>query len=520
MTDLERIEQELRSIRLAPSEATDERILADASQALGGRRRVGQASRAAEGAGARLHLRWRALIAAGIAALLLLVASLVLQFGRGGDGSVETSAFSLLSQALAAEGPLFAGEGIVSIVTEIVVKPVSDPDLARLRWHHVVSIEASGKPRFHQLSLPAEPGEQYTVRDQTWYDPATRRFARLLTAGEKPVFANSYDGRSVYSLETDPKGAVRIVESAVTQDFRPPERPGQFLGMSAGLSDLLKREDEGLVLLPGEVTLHDGSQARVVKAGPPPGGPNESADTYWLFKIRKKDDVIGETEWIVGGESALVVRRVETKRVEATAVPWNLAGIEIPAGETEERPMPGVTPDMVVPNVSVRRMVEKADFETYIFTSVPSWATRMEVTDILDIVSPPHRMFAITYLAEDGRHVVLVQAHTYNTMLGPKTKQGKLVYTSPTGVKVWSGPRDKWLAGILLQSARAVTRVPPAENRTGYLLETPAGTFPALAVNGPLSEAELHALIDSLVPAKEYLRKYSDTPGRGRRKTE
>ncbi len=34
MNDLERIEQELGSIRLTPSEATDERILAAASQAL------------------------------------------------------------------------------------------------------------------------------------------------------------------------------------------------------------------------------------------------------------------------------------------------------------------------------------------------------------------------------------------------------------------------------------------------------------------------------------------------------
>ncbi len=424
---------------------------------------------------------------------------------RGSTPSSVTSAFSLLSLALAAEEPLFAGEGIVSVVTEIIVKPVSDPDLARVRWHPVASIEASGKPRFHQLSLPAEPGEQYTVRDQTWYDPATGRFVRLLTAGEKPIFANSYDGRSIYSLETDAKGAVRIVQSAVTQDFRPPERPGQFLGMSAGLSDLLKRKDESLVLLPGAVTLEDGSQARVVKAGPPPGGPEEQTDSYWLFKIRKKDDVIGETEWMVGGESALVVRRIETKRVEAPGVPWSLAGIEIPAGEAEERPTPGVTPDMVVSDVSVQQMLKKATFETYILASNPSWASRREITDILDIVSPPHRCFAITYLAGDGRHVVLVQAHTYNTMLGPMAKtQGTLVYTSPTGVKVWSGPRDKWLAGILLQSARAVIRVSPAENRTGYLLETPAGTFPALAINGPVSNAELHALIDSLIPAKEY----------------
>jgi hypothetical protein len=76
-----------------------------------------------------------------------------------------------------------------------------------------------------------------------------------------------------------------------------------------------------------------------------------------------------------------------------------------------------------------------------------------------------------------------------------------VVYTSPSGVKVLSGPQDKWLAGILLQSSQATIQDPPAENRTGYLLQTPEGTFPALAVNGTLTDEELHALVDSLVRA-------------------
>jgi hypothetical protein len=147
-------------------------------------------------------------------------------------------------------------------------------------------------------------------------------------------------------------------------------------------------------------------------------------------------------------------------------------------------------------------MVKKADFQTYVFAKDPPWAGKPEITDILDIVSPPHRMFAIAYRADDGRHVVLLQSHSYNTMLGPITKIAKLVYTSPTGIKVWSGPQDKWLAQILLQSARYTIKDPPSEQRTGYLLETPAGTFPVLAINGQLTDEELHALIDSLVEAK------------------
>jgi hypothetical protein len=133
--------------------------------------------------------------------------------------------------------------------------------------------------------------------------------------------------------------------------------------------------------------------------------------------------------------------------------------------------------------------------------SNPSWAGERQITDILDIVSPPNRMFAITYRAQDGRHVVLIQSASYNRMLEPVTKIAKVIYTSPSGVKVLSSAQDKWLAGILLQSSQATIQDPPSENRTGYLLQTPDGTFPALAVNGALTDDELHGLVDSLVRA-------------------
>jgi len=178
--------------------------------------------------------------------------------------------------------------------------------------------------------------------------------------------------------------------------------------------------------------------------------------------------------------------------------------LPISAGEPNRPSKVGIAPDMVVQDISIKRMIEKADFETYIFSSDPSWAGQRQITDILDLPSPPHRMFAITYRANDKRHVVLVQSYSYNKMLGPLVKTGKLVYESPKGFKVWSGPKDQWLAEILIQSARATIKDPPSKDCIGYALESPAGTFPCLAVNGPLSDSELHGLVDSLVPAKEY----------------
>ena len=52
----------------------------------------------------------------------------------------------------------------------------------------------------------------------------------------------------------------------------------------------------------------------------------------------------------------------------------------------------------------------------------------------------------------------------------------------------------------------AFIKDPPSEDRIGYVLESPGGTFPALAVNGPVSDEELHKLVDSLMPAKDYLK--------------
>ena len=149
-------------------------------------------------------------------------------------------------------------------------------------------------------------------------------------------------------------------------------------------------------------------------------------------------------------------------------------------------------------------MIEKADYETYIFASNPPWAGQCEITDILDIVSPPHRMFAVTYRAEDGRHVVLIQAHTFNDKFSLLTKISKLKYTSPNGFKVWSGLQNKWMAKILLNSSRSTIKDPPSKDRIGYILESPDGTFPYIAVNGKLSDDEFHDLIGSLIPAREF----------------
>jgi hypothetical protein len=452
---------------------------------------------------------WRPAWIVGVAASLLLLAMLYQWFGRTRvpslDRGVSLSAFSLFSQAWATEDALFNKEEIVHLVNEIVVRPVSSPELARMRWIPLVSLDTHGKPRFNQLRLPAEPGEGFTVLDETYYDPHGGRFSRVMTLKEKPVFANSFDGEAIYSLGGGPSGAARVTRDPIASDFKPPKSPAEFLGIAAGIPSDLDERNRSLFSEAGEITLSDGSKGRMIKAAISLGaGADTLNNTYWLFTIRTTDNIIAQREWFIGDQSMLLIRRVRVETVEKPAAPWNLSGIESAGVSSRAAPEVGVTPDALIPNTSVHGMVAKADFETYIFANDPPWAKERQISDILDVVNPPHRMFSIKYRAKDGRHVVLAQSYTYNTMLGPTVKEGQVVYESPTGFKVWSASTDKWLAGILLQSSGYTITDPLSEDRTGYFLESPAGTFPALAINGKVSDEELHALVNSLVPARNY----------------
>jgi hypothetical protein len=156
---------------------------------------------------------------------------------------------------------------------------------------------------------------------------------------------------------------------------------------------------------------------------------------------------------------------------------------------------------------------QRATLETYVFSIRPSWTDEVQRTKRADPGSFGQRMVILTARAPDGRHVVLVQSPTYNRMFRRRVRQGgAVVYTSPNGFKVWGGGPQKWYAGTLLRSARAAIKDPPAEDRIGYVLESPAGTFPALAVNGPVTDEELHRLVDSLVPDEECPSQSAESP--------
>jgi hypothetical protein len=283
--------------------------------------------------------------------------------GTGGNGPVRFSAMGLFIKACAAEEAAFSGDGVVHIENEIVVKPTADPNWARMRWLPIISLEPTGKTRFHQLSLPAEVDQGYSVKDESWYEPASGRFARRLTVDEKPLLANAYDGKAVYWLERADGTAAKIVRREVSEDFVAPKSPADYLGIAAGICTSLDGKNEDLVSDAGQATLDDGTTARVLKvAFSEPDGDAPVFNAYHLFSIREDDDTIAKIEFFADDKSLLVVRRVRLESVESPGVPWNLAGVEGTLDEPQSKSPVKIMPDMVVPDVTVEQMIEKADF--------------------------------------------------------------------------------------------------------------------------------------------------------------
>ncbi len=243
-------------------------------------------------------VRWVVALAAGV-----LLAVGLFPFGGAPWGSSHGRAWDLLAGASAAEARLFAADGLVSLNNEIVVEPVEDAELLQARWLPIVSIQADGKPRLDQLKLAGEVGKGYTVRDQSWYDPATRRFARVLSVGSRPLFANAFDGRSVHLLEIDEQGRPRIKDEVVTADFQPPKDPAGFLGIAAGLTGTFDRRE--LARDEGPTKLGDGTAAHMVRLV----GPSHDADSYVRATIRDDDHTIASIDFIARGRTLYRVRR-------------------------------------------------------------------------------------------------------------------------------------------------------------------------------------------------------------------
>jgi hypothetical protein len=433
------------------------------------------------------------------AAIVAVTISITTVFQPG----VKTPALpSLLAMACAAEDTLFAGTLPVHIRNEITVHPCDAFRETGQSWLPMCSLKANGSFRFDQLVLPIAD-EPYTVVDQAWYDPPSGRFIRLLETENQVIFANSYDGEFVYTSHAEPGGKQAIAKKLIASGFQPPARPADFFGLAAGLRSGLSKDSYGVVSTEAD-SLDDGTPVKVFKVGTE--DPAGNLESYWLFKVRQDNHTIAEKVFVVNGQIHIVIRRILSDTLDSPDINWDMKDVEARLLDQDQAPGIAVKADMVVSDVSVRHMIERSSFATYVFSQQPPWTEACTITDVADPASPGERMFIFTCRASDSRHVVLVQSATYNKMLGQVVKQGDLVYESPNGFGVIGGGRSKWMAKILLGSASYFIKDKPSEECVGFILTSPDGTYPALAINGPLTDQELHTLIDSLMPAKAYVK--------------
>ncbi len=487
---------------------------------------------------------WRAIMQSRITKLAAVAAVItvvwiasVTMFHR--DVVKPMSSLEFLAKAQAAEQALFTGDRIVHILSEItiygsrynpktneIIEKLSDPKMTgeemlklnrelvsswMISWLPMGSLSADGQQRLTEIRLSRNANQPYTILDNAWYEPQTGRFVRTMEMNDKVLFANSYDGDFVNITETAPDGKVQLKGEAVTSNFKAPENPAEFLGITAGVRQCLV--DKCFTQPVQEIVkdaLEDGTPVLVYKVGfPDPWG---ELNTYYLFKIRQADEIIAEIEYIYAGNRQMVIRRVVSEQVDSPGYSWNLA-------ELTSKELAGQTPsdvtvasDVAIDNVSIRHMVDKAEFETYIFATDPSWTKQRTIVDVVDPMNPLARMFVILYTAEDGRHVLLIQSPTNNKYLATvlkqaqahaeeAKKQGLNCAEYANGCKVYknTGGEDFW-TDLCFRNCG----FEPAKDRVGLIVETPAGTYPMIGVNGALTEEELAGLVNSLIPAKEY----------------
>jgi hypothetical protein len=457
-------------------------------------------------------------------------------FNRDVNRPIKISSLELLAKAQAAEKALFIGDRIVHIVNEItiyrshynpkakeMIQKLSDTKMTgeemlklnrelvsswMISWLPMMSLQPNGEQRLTEIRLAKDANQPYTIFDNAWYEPKTGRFVRTMELDDKVIFANSYDGESVNLTETGADGKVNLKGEIVTTNFNAPENPAEFLGITAGVRQCMT--DKCFTQPVQDVMkdrLEDGTPVFVYTVGfPDPWG---ELNTYYLFKIRQSDEIIAEIEYVYAGNRQMVIRRIVSEQVDKADYSWNLA--ELSSKElAAQSPSPvTVASDVAIPNVSVRDMVDKATFETYIFATDPNWTQSRMIVDVADPMNPPARMFIVVYQPsdKDPRMVILIQSETHNKYMGAMFKQieaqGQKLQTAvyANGCKVYrnTGSEAFWTELCFKNSG-----VEPAKNRSGFIVQSPAGTFPLIAVNGPVTEEELTGLINSLIPAKDY----------------
>ncbi len=447
--------------------------------------------------------RWQKVLF-GAAAVLLAGFSFSLFYPgapfRGGKEADNPKQFlSLVTQAMAAQRELVYSDGVTHLTVKRILPAVSDPDVAKCRWFPMCSVQPDGSLLSNRVLMRARPNQPYEVKEDLWVDYESGLFSHIISFEGEVLFANSFDGINIntMSIESDDS----FISTPAVPEFSLPEKLPQKFGMLADWDSLLSTnyvEQHNRMSLTGETALESGEKVRVleIKGLPDHEGVVSSAH---LLKIRISDNTLAETEFITDGETSELTRYLPPKKIQPLESPWKIEGLQTVPEPIRKLYGLYLEMDVIRTDITREEMLELSEFPICDFDSNPAWTDSSSIY-FLRMFGSLKEDFTLVYLAAPGgKHVILNQAD-YWSPLAERYKASGPLYTSSSGFKIYSlGDRAKWYANIYITASSGVHGEQPSADRVAYIVETPAGTWCKLAINGTLSDAELHALVDKLV---------------------
>ncbi|KPL20985.1 MAG: hypothetical protein AMJ75_10850 [Phycisphaerae bacterium SM1_79] len=483
-----------------------------------------------------------------VAAVLLLVVGITVMSWRSPEGhsneKLSSLTFlSLISTASAAEQALFTGDRIVHITHEITLYPNADvPDiqaqldeliesnftldrnLAFMRaWFSsraslpVHSLKADGEYQWHTLELAGAAEKESVVQEHIWYDPESGFFARAFMQDRQVIFAMSFDGQAVYLTEVSDNGRFQIQREPIAEQFNLPDNPAEFLGISASFQDSMDKMNLPPIEEQSREQLVDGTWVRVYQLRWP------GTDAYHVFVVDDNDNTIEQIESVAYERPIQQIQRISSNSVDAPGFSWDLA--ELAGQSAPSRPEVIFTEGITT--ITPQEMADIAQVETYVLGEMPDWVKEQKFVMMSDKASSYGARYVVFCSTNDGRCAAISQGRTVNQLIS-----GVLDMSNQAGLRWFpdyvSSNRFKvhdlfeigrivgaailtavsdFMDGDKLWSSDAIFKQggfePLPDNRI-YMLHSPTDTYLSITLNGKFSDAEVHELIDKLIPARLY----------------
>lgn len=478
------------------------------------------------------QIPWRTIMKSPItrtAAMIAVIVSTIWAYYQSvGNSGGTATVLSLLKAASAAENAWFTGEQTVHIVNQAVITPQHDFNdvgllmknlesnfdnanlmalLLRVATPHgmdISSLDANGHRHTHHLALIDPQAGEATIEDRSWYDPVTGCYARVLMRKGSVLFGHSFDGRRVYLAHCDDRGELIVQSEPVTASFSIPETPADFLGFTAGIRNMLEKQEMFIRGKPTESTIR-GRAVQVYKLSW--FELNDKRIPYLQLSVDKNDQSIVRIELVANQKPAQITDHLSMTRGVLPSVGWDLSAL--PGSHDGSVTDVTVRGEISREGLTVQEMAEHATYPVFVFGKNPQGTLRRTIIDGVDPVSPPDRVFNIIYETQNDVAVGLSQSQILDRYIkaqaAPLSKEAfdlRRLITTSHGFKVYrlNANGNEFILGLLFDSLNKKA----AENQNCYLLESPEGRFICLGIDGWLPSNELEQLAESLVLAQDY----------------